>query len=703
MKTCKWRVVLRGLTLPLVLCFLVASVWAQDHAQQNGPPEKERAFKGLPNLLASNVSPKTTDSSEKSEQAKKSTSSEKDPVEKDPTAKKDPASGGGSAAPAPAGAEDPPLGFAGPKTVKPSKPMVTDEQESGDFVPVDDRWRIGFPEWDRHGDFTKADYPYVKGRLINPYRQNVLKGDYPVFGNDKFFTLKLISISNLNVRRAPTLSDTSTRLPDGDEFFGRTGQFFYSQYFVIETDFFKGDASFKPADWRFHALVDFNINYAHVRENGILRIDDRRGNTRRDGIIVLQEGFAEYRVGDTPRFLPFLRGKGSQGGYSPFFDTTTIRAGIQCFNSDFRGFIFNDCNLGARLFGNFKANRYQFNLAYFEMLEKDTNSGLNTFDTRNQEVYIANLYRQDTFKKGYTIEFSYHHNRDNKSFHNDKNGFPVRPAVFGFAVPHEIRSHYIGFTTEGHFGERLPKFLFLNKIGGGLNVSSSFYQVLGTDSFNGLAGRKVDINAQLAAVELSVDRDWARFRTSFQYASGDDKPTDGTARGFDYILDDNNFTGGKNSFFNSQFIPFLSTTTGLSTPNSNIPNLRSSKIEGQANHVNPGIMIYNVGFDADITQKLKLITNLNFIRFHHTQTLELGEFQPQIEKFLGIDYSSGFKYRPKLNDNIVILFGASIFRPGAAFTSIFESNCNPAGPANCGSQTGNKTLFNLFTSVKFQY
>jgi hypothetical protein len=700
MKTCKWRVVLRGLTLPLVLGLFVAPVWAQEYAQQNGPPGKEKAFKGLPNLLASTASPAATDS-EKSEQAKK-IPTEKDPAEKDPTTKKDPATGG-SPAPTPAGAEDPPLGFAGPKTVKPKKPMVTPEQESGDFVPIDDRWRIGFPEWDRLGDFSKADYPYTKGRLINPYRQNVLKGDYPVFGTDKFLSLKLISETIMNVRRAPTLSDQATNRPDSDEFFGRTGQFLFQQNFKIEADFFQGAASFKPADWRVHALVAFNVNYAHVRENGILRIDDRRGNTRRDGIIALQEAFAEYRLGDTPRFLPFLRGKGSKGGFSPFYDTTTLRTGIQCFNSDFRGFIFNDCNLGARLFGNFGSNRYQYNLAYFEMLEKDTNSGLNTFDTRNQEVYIANLYRQDTFKKGYTIEFSYHHNRDNKSFHNDKNGFPVRPAVFGFAVPHEIRTHYIGFTTEGHFGERLPKFLWLNKIGGGLNISSSFYQILGTDSFNGFAGRKVDVNAQLAAVELSVDRDWARFRTSFQYSSGDDDPTDGTARGFDHILNEVNFTGGKNSFFNSQLIPFLNTTTALTQPLTNIPSLRSSKIEGQANHVNPGSLIFNVGFDADMTQKLKLITNINFIRFHHTESLELAVFQPQIEKFLGIDFSSGFKYRPYLNDNIVFFFGASVFRPGAGFTSIYDNGCNPAGPAKCGSETGNKTLFNLFTTIKFQY
>jgi hypothetical protein len=80
-----------------------------------------------------------------------------------------------------------------------------------------------------------------------------------------------------------------------------------------------------------------------------------------------------------------------------------LRAGIQPFVSDFRGFIFSDNNLGARLFGAFANNRYQFNLAYFRQLEKDTNSGLNRFDLRPQNVYIA---------KGYTVQASLHYNDD---------------------------------------------------------------------------------------------------------------------------------------------------------------------------------------------------------------------------------------------------------------------------------------------------
>src|SRR6185503_4582399 len=113
----------------------------------------------------------------------------------------------------------------------------------------------------------------------------------------------------------------------------------------------------------------------------------------------LQEAFGEYRLGDTPRIFAFLRGKGSKGGHSPFFDSTTLRAGLQPFNSDFRGLIFNDTNLGVRLFGNFASNRYQFNVALFEMLEKDAASGLNSFEMGDQRVFVANLYRQDTIKK----------------------------------------------------------------------------------------------------------------------------------------------------------------------------------------------------------------------------------------------------------------------------------------------------------------
>ena len=130
-----------------------------------------------------------------------------------------------------------------------------------------------------------------------------------------------------------------------------------------------------------------------------------------------------------------------------------VRAGIQPFVSDFRGFIFSDNNLGARLFGAFDNNRYQFNAAYFSMLEKDTNSGLNRFDTRHQNVYIANLFRQDFIPKGYTIQGNLHYNDDRSSIEFDRNGFLVRPALIGDVRPHAIKSVTLEFRVTATWAE----------------------------------------------------------------------------------------------------------------------------------------------------------------------------------------------------------------------------------------------------------
>src|SRR5213076_2438601 len=115
------------------------------------------------------------------------------------------------------------------------------------------------------------------------------------------------------------------------------------------------------------------------------------------------------------------------------YDFVSVRAGIQSFNADFRGFLFSDNNLGFRVFGGFDNNKSQFNVAYFRQIEKDTNSGLNSMrKLRNQNVYIANLFKQDFLGiHGYTIEAVGALNDDRASRHVDDDGFVVRPAVIG--------------------------------------------------------------------------------------------------------------------------------------------------------------------------------------------------------------------------------------------------------------------------------
>jgi hypothetical protein len=573
---------------------------------------------------------------------------------------------------------DPPLGFAGPQSAR-------KEQTSPDFMPRPDRWRIGWPQ--PHDAWVVGLPPkprYERGRWYDPYHQNVLKGDYPIIGQNTFLVVTAESDTIISGRRLPVPSDVSSQRPDSSEFFGRGGQLFFRQNFVLSVELFQGGPSFKPIDRRIRITPNFNINYLLTRENGIVNIDPRRGKSRLDGHVTLEEAFGDVLLGDTTKLFPFLRGRGSQRGESPYYDITTLRMGIQPFVSDFRGFIFRDSNLGIRLFGNHASNRYQFNAAYFYMLEKDTNSELNSFEFRDQTVYVVNFFRQDTKWLGYTTQFSFHYNNDRPSRHFDKNNFLVRPANVGDVAPHGIKAAYIGWAGEGHMGR--------------LNISHALYQVLGHDTRNPIAGRRIDLNAQMAAVELSVDRDWLRFKGSFFWASGDKRPLDGTGRGFDAILDFPEFAGGPFSFWNSEGIRLTQTGVALVNPGSLLPSLRSSKTEGQANFVNPGIFIYNLGLDADLTPKLKGVLNLNYLHFHHTEPLELLLFQPGIRRQIGFDYGLGVIYRPLLNENIILTGGFSSLVPGSGFREIYSSNCTIP---NCGART--KTLYSAFLRVKFAY
>ena len=110
---------------------------------------------------------------------------------------------------------------------------------------------------------------------------------------------------------------------------------------------------------------------------------------------------------------------------------------------------------------------------------------------------------------------------------------------------------------------------------------------------------------------MSYDRDWARFRTSFFYSEGDHDISNSHATGFDSIMDNVNFAGTEFSYWGREAIRLFG--VNLKQENSLIPDLRSSKIQGQSNFVNPGLLLYNVGVDLDITPKLKMINNVNWM------------------------------------------------------------------------------------------
>jgi hypothetical protein len=417
-------------------------------------------------------------------------------------------------------------------------------QTSPHFVPIEDRWRIGFPEWDRYdkGHPPVDDYPYVEGAKWDPYNQNVLKGDYPILGQHTFFRFTGRSQTLLEAHQVPTPTTPfeSTRDPFQAEFFGDPDQYQMNQNFVTSFELLHGDAGFKPSDWRLKVTPIFNLNHLVADELAIVNPDVRAGTSRFREDFALEEWFFESKLADL----------------STNYDFLSMRAGSQSFVSDFRGFIFSDTNRAVRLFGTRLANRDQFNVIWFDQAEKETNSGLNTYDDRHQNTLIANYFRQDCIWPGYTTELSFHFNHDRATMKFDTNNFLVRPDPVGVFSPHDVKSYYLGFAGNGHINR--------------YNISHALYYAFGQDELNPLAGERQDIDAWMGALELSYDRDWMRFRTSYFYSSGDDDLFDGKAEGFDSIFDNPNFAGGEFSYWQRQAIRLFG--VNLVNRNSLIPN-----------------------------------------------------------------------------------------------------------------------------------
>jgi len=536
------------------------------------------------------------------------------------------------------------------------------------YNKVPNRWALEQPDYRRYSQ--KGEYIYTKTRWYDPFNRNRFKGDEPIWpgflGQQTFLNLTASSETFFDGRRVPSPSNVSTQRPGSSGFFGKGEQAFLDQTLRFTFDLFHGDAAFKPVDWRVRITPEISLNNLKVRDLGIIGPDVRSGTNRFDTHVGLQEAFVEVKLHDL----------------GPNYDFISARAGIQQFNADFRGFLFVDEQPAVRIFGNFHSGRIEYNLAYFQFLEKNTNSGLSTFERRHQQVLLGNAYLQDFFFPGYTAEFVAAWNKDDPSVHYDDNGFLVRPSPIGNVINqnpgagpilHGIRVGYFGWLGSGHMRR--------------INLTHAFYQALGEDTFNPIAGKRVTVNAQMAAAEISYDKDWIRYRVSAFYTSGDSNPRDSRARGFDSIVDLPNFAGGLFSFWNREGIRFLGSGVLLTTPGSLIPSLRSSKEEGQANFVNPGIFLANAGADFDITPKLRGFANFNFLRFERTEALEFLLFQSPIRHTIGEDFGVGVEYRPPLSENIILTGGASALQPGQGFKDIY---------------TG-RTLFSLFGSVKFTF
>lgn len=489
------------------------------------------------------------------------------------------------------------------------------------FETTPDRWRgFDWPEVQRYQPSERM--PRVGGNPFDPYNQNPLKGDLPIGNGHTFVNLNLQFNAALNPR---VVGSAAT---------GTTTQLFYNQNAVAGVEVFGGDTAFEPKRWSLRATTVVNLN---ALANGSLSFSELKRPTVAGGAAApikfnIEELFLEKRL--------------MAGG--PAFDFASVRVGMQNFNADFRGYVYVDNQLGARLFGNGGSNRVQYNAAFFSMRERDPGTLLHTIQTSTgQNVFVANIFVQDFGARGYTAMANVLVNRDSR--------------VGAAGTTGALQATYVGVHGDGRWG--------------GWSVSHAAYAVFGTDE-NAAKARvlkrpdSLKVGAQMAAIELSRDADWKRLRGSFFYASGDSGADPAKAGGFDAIADNPNLAGGQFMYWTQQGInvPGLGL---ISDKLSLLPSLRGKT--ARANFLNPGLIAANGGIDLRVSPSLKVVTNASWLRFADAATLR--QLRPAgsaglEDNSIGLDFSLGFKWRPFVNENLFLVAGYSLLKPQGGFATV---------------------------------
>jgi hypothetical protein len=505
-------------------------------------------------------------------------------------------------------------------------------------VPIPDRWRI-------------VDSLGYKENWYDPYNRNVLKGDRPIH-DDWFFNVTAISDTVIEQREVATpvglqSSDRSGSL----DVFGGQDQLTINQNLAVEFVYYKGDTVFKPPDWEYRFTPVFNYNYTRIDEILGLNVNPSEGNTRDDSHVGIQAAFVDKHLRNV----------------SEYYDFDSLRVGIQPFSSDFRGFVFQDAPFGVRLFGTRANNRFQYNLAWFRRFEKDTNSGLNDLgeSLRDDDVFLANVYWQDSGVLGFTSQFTviYNRNREDELFF-DNNGFIARPASLGREVTRDYDITYLGYNGDGHIGK--------------VNLTVSAYTAFGEEADSVFTNVESEISAYFFAAEASMDFDWIRPKLSALYGSGDKDPFDDKSEGFDAIFENPQFAGADTSYWIRQGVPLIAGgKVTLSTRNGVLNSLRSSKEHGQSNFTNPGIVLLGAGVDMDLLPELRLSMNLNQLAFADTSVLEVARQQGSIDKDIGLDASAALIFRPHATQNIVLRLSYAQLFAGDGYKALYGDDENP--------------------------
>jgi hypothetical protein len=470
-----------------------------------------------------------------------------------------------------------------------------------DIEPDLNRWRLLEPQ----GIGEKPRNP-----LYDPYTPNVVKGDIPIFGDKVFLATTGVIDAFVDVKR-------------NLDFFS-AGRFRNVPYHetnilgqltgVLFLELFHGDTVFTPKDWavRVAPVIRFRCGDKNAIDQGC------------GEYITLQEAFGELKL--------FEIGQN--------FDATSARAGLQGFNSDFFGLIYNDVQPGLRFFSELERNQFKINAAFFDRLNKEKLSGLNEFKRRTHQVGVVSLQWDDFILPGFNILPNFVINHDDAP---------------GVVAGGTLDAYYFGVSTNGRIGR--------------FNVNSAFYYVTGTTANNTPNLREQDISAGMAFVQVAYPINYMNPRLAVAYATGDSNPNNNRATGFDAVFDNTAFGGGQFSYLFGEKIQLGNTT--VLRGNSVFPSLRGANATSQ--FVNPGVLAVNPGIDMTLTPKTLFEANYNYVRFDDTASLR-NLVRRDVSNEVGHEINAGVTYRPFLNEQVILFAGGAVLFPGQGIKDTFGND-----------------------------
>lgn len=465
---------------------------------------------------------------------------------------------------------------------------------------------------------------------LDPYRGvNPLKGDRPVFGGDGFMTLGAAFGSLLENRR---ISSATPGVPDAAG--PRTAtreELFTSQSLAVDAIAYRGDTVFRPPDWQVRATGVYT--WSATRANGA---------TSSTNYLALQNLWAEMHIRDV----------------SAHYDFDELRVGVQPLTSDARGFLLSDQPLAVRWYGTRRNNQIQYNLAWMRRLAKGP-TGLNdpSIPLPDSQALLANLYWQDAPATGLTSEwvFLYQRNRQPGTTQLLAPGAAPGPPV---ETAHDFDVAYVGYGLDGHFHR--------------LNSTAVAYFAGGHESQGSFIAQPTSVSAWFAALELSLDFDWSRWRASLLHASGDDDPYDGRARGFDSLNAQPLFAGADSGYFVHERFALAGTGFQLKSRDALLPDLRPVSDNGQAVFTNPGLSLAGLGVDLDLTPRWRVSLDANHLWFDQTAVLAALLQRPVSSRDLGQEFALNTFVRPWNNQQLVLRMSGAYLLAGQGYHQLYD-------------------------------